>query len=126
MEYDIGLCFTSETTFPKMLGYISSISKLKIKDEYLLKEIEDLLKKLKEIEQNRNMIIHATYLIAGSKIKRAKISAKQSKGLMKMLYDIDANEIEGYVTEISEAKIKTVNLASKLKLMGLVSNQFFS
>ena len=124
-DYDVGMCITSETSFSRLVAALSSISKLRIRESDLLADIDRLAKRLNESEQNRNSIVHSLYLVAGGKRKRAKITAKQRKGLERSMYDISVEEIKGDIEGIAEVKGSLLQLVKKLKTKRLVSDVFF-
>jgi hypothetical protein len=126
VDYDTGFCITSETSFSRLVTALSSISKVTVQETDLVDEIGILVKRLNESEQSRNTIIHSLYLVVDGRLRRAKTTAKQRKGLEKWLYHTSTEEIKNSIEGIAETKKALLQLVNRLKAKGLVSDVFFS
>ena len=125
IDYDIGFCLTSESSFSRLTATLSAVSALKVKNDELKNRITELVKRLNTAEQNRNKIVHSLYIEVDGKIKRSKITAKQKTGLQKWLYDVSIEEINDYIADIADLKVLILGVARDLKKFGFISNAFF-
>jgi hypothetical protein len=79
----IGAIITCEMSFQSLFKAFDSLIRYKITDPEQLKRSEDLVKRLKKAEEDRNKVIHSIYAfeVNAPGIMRFKATAKQGKGL---------------------------------------------
>ena len=124
-NYDVGLCLTAEMSFSRLVAAIVSTSHVLLSDSALLKEIHALAVELNRCEEERNRIIHSFYFEHDGAVKRGKVSAKQKKGLQRIMYDTSPQEIAGLTLRIEATVKELISVVKKLKARGMVSNAFF-
>ena len=125
LDYDSGLCLTAEMSFTRIVAALVSISQGRISDETLVEDIRALARRLSVCEEKRNSTLHSMFMEVGGELKRAKITAKQSKGLQKIMHDTSVKEVEAHTEEVDVTIRSLLSIAQRLQALGLVSNQFF-
>ena len=124
-DYDVGLCLVSEMSFSRLVAALSSIGKEKLQDPEILEQMDELANLLAVCEQERNRILHSAYGEMEEKLVRVKITAKQSKGLKKIFYEVNPKEIEEVTANIEQTREQLVKSARSLQSRGLISQGFF-
>lgn len=99
----IGAILTSEMSYQNNLKAFASLVKYKITDGMLQDDFRLIIKKLHEIEQKRNEILHSVYALKDStseQIFRIKITSKQSRGLLATEELVDPEYFDDTIHEI--------------------------
>ncbi len=99
----IGAILTSEMSYQNNLKAFASLVKYKITDEHLQNDFSFIIRKLNEIEQKRNEILHSVYALknpTSEQIFRIKISSKQGKGLLTTEELVNSKYFDNIINEI--------------------------
>ncbi len=96
--------FTSELSFGRLVGLLSSLFKYSIDDVDKNRELESFLKRALAAEQKRNIIVHSSWAAGDTPetITRMKTTAKMSKGLRYQFEQMSADDINAIGDEIAE------------------------
>lgn len=99
----IGAIVTCEMSFQNLLKAFDSLTQYKLnKTEH--KKIAEIIKRLNNVEQERNKVTHSTYANAenSAEITRLKVTAKQGKGLSITSEAVNMENLKKIVKNISQ------------------------
>ena len=108
----VGQIITAELSFRNILNLLGSLYKHRTNDNDFRKKVDDLLKNISNLEQNRNSLIHSTYGLTKDPetIARFKNTARMKHGLKNNFDIITIEQIDHLVVEIENANSEVINL----------------
>ena len=83
-EQHIGQMVTAGMSFPRQLDLLTSLFRHRFPDPLLLQSLDALTKRISELEQKRNTVLHSSWVLQSSdpnEATRFKITANRKKGL---------------------------------------------
>lgn len=105
LDQRIGQIITAELSFKGLVALFSSLYREKNNDAKALEELNDVIKKVIQAEEKRNVISHSQWGAGDSAdtITRIKTTAKISKGLRHQFENVTVSELMKIADEIAEA-----------------------
>jgi hypothetical protein len=83
-DQHVGQMVTAGMSFPRQLDLLTSLFRHRFPDPSLLQSLELLTKRISELEQQRNAVLHSSWVLQSSdpnEATRFKITANRKKGL---------------------------------------------
>jgi hypothetical protein len=111
LDHRTSQIITAELRFKGLLDLFSSLCINKMKNETASTELKELVKKVYQVEQKRNSIIHSLWAVGntGDTITRFKQTAKSSKGLHFQYEQVTVEKLQKIADEIAEATAEVHN-----------------
>jgi hypothetical protein len=117
----IGQMVTAGMSFPRQLDLLTSLFRHRFPDPVKLQSLELLVRRISELEQQRNGVMHSTWLLLSSnpnEATRFKITATRKKGLHQKREVITPAELDkiadGFQQALSDLCDLMIPLVAKL------------
>lgn len=113
----IGKAITSGMTFNSISNIFSSLCKVVIDNPVVLREFEETIIRVNEINVRRNQIIHSYWIteVESKNISRLKFKADGFKGLKQTVESISAEDIKKIADDIGAMVKELMDLGLKYK-----------
>lgn len=105
LDQQVGQIITAEQSFKNLAALFSSLYRNKTNDPKAIEELNKLMKKVTQVEEKRNKIMHSVWAEGDThvSITRFKTTAKISKGLTNQFEQITVEDLNKIADEIAEA-----------------------
>jgi len=98
-----GQIVNAQLSFKTQIDLLMSLARYKIKEQIVTEQLEDLIRRAKDIEDRRNQLVHSAWLLkegAAEGVIRLKITARAKHGLKHTREEVRAANIDAFATEI--------------------------
>jgi hypothetical protein len=109
----IGQMVTAGMSFPRQIDLLTSLFRHRFDDPVKLQSLELLVRRISELEQQRNGVMHSTWLLLSSnpnEATRFKITATRKKGLHQTRVVITPAELDKIADGFQQALSELCNL----------------
>ena len=121
-EQLVGQMVTAGMSFSRQLDLLTSLFRYRFSDASLRKSLESLVKRISELEEKRNRVLHSSWLLQSSdpsEATRFKITAKRKKGLVHDREVVKPEELDaiakGFEQVLSELSTFMIPLVADLR-----------
>ena len=115
-ELKVGKIITSELSFKAKVALFASLYRLQVGDIKKGSDVEKLIKSLMKAEDERNMVMHSSWLVdeKNTKVTRYKVTSKLKHGLKDEFEDFTVNDLNKIADFISSTGRELGKLISSL------------
>ena len=120
----IGQIVTSQIPFARLCDLLGSLFRYRTNDAELIAELDDLLAKAANIEQDKNIIMHSAWAVAnGPKavVTRFKITARRDKGIKHQFQSMEASDLSKIASSVRKAANEFSAFMKKAKDKGIIN-----
>lgn len=100
----LGQAITSGMSFSSLTKLFATLLKVKTSDQEILEEFEGIVRRLNEVNERRNQIIHSywTYDLETKEDSTLKLKADGFKGIKDITELVTSEKLESFVREIEK------------------------
>jgi hypothetical protein len=113
--FEAGHAITSELGFRQLISVLSSLFKVKVKDDALFRQLRTLLAQIEKLETKRNKVVHSLWYFDEKTrtTRRMKVTAKYPKGVRYDFEDVSSASINSLTDELVVASRDLDDLMEK-------------
>lgn len=123
-DQNVGQIVTSQISFSRLCDLLSSLFRHKVKSPDLIEELDGILQRASEAEQQRNTIIHSAWLTdeedTDKSPSRFKITSKRKKGFDIQVEDTDADKLNEIADLLRDVAKEIIPFMSRVKERGYI------
>lgn len=122
------LALTASLPFSKKVDVLRSIAPFKLRYQHIHDSLGDVIVSITKAEENRNRIVHGTWMYYGEKqVAYMKTQTSRKHGLRGGgLKRFTTADLDKAIAEIQDAKDKVIQLGSELTRCGVIKTSMFT